>query len=123
MIRLYALRGAVCCDNTKESIAKNTCDMCRALFEKNKITEKNIVSMCFSVTSDLDALNPCTALRQGDVGLDTSAIALFCTQEAAIKGMTPRVIRVLVHCYMEENSSVTNVYINGAEVLRPDLAK
>jgi chorismate mutase len=30
------------------------------------------------------------------------------------------VIRLLIHCYMEEGRPLRHIYQNGAEVLRPD---
>ena len=35
--RLYAWRGAVCVENTAESITENVCLMCRELFSGNNI--------------------------------------------------------------------------------------
>ena len=44
-----------------------------------------------------------------------------CTQEAEITGMLKKVIRVLITGYFD--AKPIPVYANGAEVLRPDLAK
>lgn len=119
--RLYAIRGAVCASNTEEDIAKNVSEMCSRLFEKNKVQAEDVVSIQFTLTPDLDALNPAAALRSGSSGIDVSRIPLFVSAEASVKGMMPRVIRVLITAYLPEKSEVQNVYINGAEALRPDL--
>ncbi len=122
MTKLFALRGAVCAENTADSITENTVRLCTELFERNRLTTQDIVSLQFSVTEDIDALNPCTALRTHYRGaVDIAALPLFCTQEAAIRGASAHVIRLLAHVYMEENACLVPVYTGGAEVLRPDL--
>ena len=122
MTKLFALRGAVCAENTADSITENTVRLCTELFERNRLTTQDIVSLQFSVTEDIDVLNPCTALRTQYRGaVDIAALPLFCTQEAAIQGAPTHVIRLLAHVYMEENVRLVPVYTGGAEVLRPDL--
>ncbi len=118
--RLAAFRGAVCVENTAESITENVCLMCRELFSRNSIKAEDIVSLQFTVTNDITKLNPATALRRGDCGLDVSAVPLFCSQEAFIEGGMPLVVRALLTSYVEADSERHNVYLNGAEKLRPD---
>ena len=121
--RLAAFRGAVCVENTAESITENVCLMCRELFSRNKIKAEDIVSLQFTITDDITVLNPATALRRGNPGLDVSQVPLFCSQEAKIDGMMPKVIRVLLTSYVDEGTERQNVYLNGAEKLRPDFSK
>ncbi|MCR4579758.1 MAG: chorismate mutase [Treponema sp.] len=115
-----AIRGAITCDNTKESITDNVCLMCNEIIQQNNLTAADIISIQFSITKDLTVLNPATALRKGNMRIDVSDIALFCTQEAYIDGGIPFVVRVLVHTYMDQFANKKNVYLNGAEKLRPD---
>jgi chorismate mutase len=49
-------------------------------------------------------------------------MALFSVQEPYCKNSVERIIRVIIHCYLDEGSKVRHVYRNGAEVLRPDRA-
>ncbi|MBP3607723.1 MAG: chorismate mutase [Treponema sp.] len=121
--KLYAIRGATGAENNKDSILKNVSEMCKELFGKNKILPEDIVSVQFTVTNDLDEMNPAAALRRGDCGIDTSKLALFCSQEPNIKGSPEKMIRVLVTVYLPLESEVYHVYINGGEKLRPDFAK
>ncbi len=118
--RLAAFRGAVCVENTPESITENVCLMCRELFSRNSIKADDIVSLQFTITKDITKLNPATALRRGDCGLDVTAVPLFCSQEAEIEGGMPLVVRALLTAYTEEGLERRNVYLNGAEKLRPD---
>ena len=121
--RLAAFRGAVCVENTPQSITENVCLMCRKLFEGNNIKADDIVSLQFTITKDITKLNPATALRRGNCGLDVSAVPLFCSQEAEIEGMMPLVVRALLTAYVDGESERHNIYLNGAEKLRPDFIK
>ena len=118
--RLAAFRGAVCVENTKESITENVCLMCRELFSKNGIQAEDIVSLQFTITDDITVLNPATALRKGNPGIDVSQVPLFCSQEAKIDGGMKFVVRALLTAYVSEGAERYNVYLNGAEKLRPD---
>ncbi|MDR2485108.1 MAG: chorismate mutase [Treponema sp.] len=117
--RLNALRGATRCMNEEQDIILQVSALYDELLLKNNLQEMDIVSLLFSMTRDLDAKNPAAALRQSGRASDT---ALFTVQEAEVPGGLERVIRVLIHCYLEENAVPCHVYRNGAEVLRPDRA-
>ena len=115
--RLFALRGATRCINDSEDIKVHTTAMYDELLSQNKLAEEDIVSVIFSVTSDINAMNPATALRsQGRAG----KTALFVNQEANFAGSLDRIIRVLIHCYLDADRTPVHVYRNGAEALRPD---
>ena len=116
--RLFALRGATQCLNEAEDIQNQVLQMYDELLSKNNLTEDALVSVIFSVTSDLNAKNPASALRQKGRALNT---ALFVTREAQFQGSMEQVIRVIIHCYLEKNAIPIHVYRNGAELLRPDL--
>ena len=116
--RLFALRGATQCLNEAEDIQNQVLQMYDELLSKNNLTEDSLVSVIFSVTGDLNAKNPASALRQKGRASNT---ALFVTQEAYFPGGLERVIRLLIHCYLEVGEAPIHVYRNGAEVLRPDL--
>lgn len=122
-LKLVAIRGATCAENTKDSISNATVEMCNKIFAENNLKSENVVSMQFTLTKDLDEMNPCAALRFSSSNIDSSKIPLFCSQEAYIKNGLPKVIRVLITTYVEKNQDITHVYINGAEKLRPDFCK
>lgn len=115
--RLKALRGATQCKNDPRDITCQVGALYDELLVRNGLSEPDLVSIIFSVTADLDALNPAAALRQYGRAEET---ALFALQEAVVAGGLERTIRVLIHCYMEESAAVWHVYRNGAETLRPD---
>jgi len=114
--RLYAVRGAVCCVNTTESVSTEVPLLYAEILSRNSITEEDIVSVLFSVTGDITVMNPATALRAA--GMASSVPLLACTEQYFVGGL-PRVIRVLLTFY--GTVKPVPVYRNGAEVLRPDL--
>jgi chorismate mutase len=116
--RLSALRGACCCLNDEGDIRKQVKALYDELLELNNLDESGLVSVIFSMTADLDALNAAAALRREGRAEEA---ALFVTQEAAVKDSLAHTIRVLIHCYLDEQNAVpVHVYRNGAEILRPD---
>ena len=115
--RLFALRGATMCLNEEGDMRKQVTALYDELLRTNRLTEEDLVSVMFSVTGDLDAFNPATALRRE--GRAAEAV-LFATQEAHIKGGLERTVRLLIHCYLEKGVRPAHVYRNGAEILRPD---
>lgn len=117
--RFCALRGACQCQNTAEDIARQTISLYDRILEENKLPEDDIVSLIFSLTPDLDAMNPAAALRNSGRAGDS---ALFAVQEALVQGGLDRVIRVLIHCCLPAGTKLRHIYQNGAEVLRPDRA-
>jgi chorismate mutase len=115
--KLTALRGAVCVKNDPADIVTKIAHVYDLMIGRNGIREEDIVSLVFSVTADIDAKNPAAALRESGRARDLS---LFSVQEPSIKGGLPGVIRLMLHCYTEETATPRHVYVEGAEVLRPD---
>jgi chorismate mutase len=120
-MRLFGIRGAVCAENTANSILRAVDTLCSRIFSDNALSSENIVSIQFTLTGDLTAINPAAALRKSGVGDIARECALFCSLEPAIEGSLPRVIRLLILAYLPETSKPIHSYIEGAEVLRPDL--
>ena len=123
--RLYAFRAAICTKDNEEQIIEDVKKIYCSVIEKNGICPDDIVAIEFTTTPDITALNPATALRRS--GVDVGSAALFCALEAVFKGSLPSVIRMMLMAYVEPKGegkfSPQNVYLNGAEVLRPDLSK
>ena len=118
MKKLFALRGATQCKNTEDDICLQIGSMYDELLNRNALEEKDIVSCIFSVTGDINAINPSTALRMyKNIKVSEVPFALFSVQEPDVKNSLERTVRVIVHCYLEENYNPVHVYRNGAEVL------
>lgn len=123
MKKLNSIRGATQTKNTKEDIQKTVCDLCNKIVKENGLKSKDLVSIFFTVTKDITVLNPATALRIGNTEFDCTKCALFCAQECEIEGGSPLMIRVMITAYQSIFKQKKNIYINGAEKLRPDYVK
>ena len=117
---VFAVRGAIQVrSNAEKAIAEASARLVREMCKRNRIAENRIVSVIFSVTEDLTAGNPAAGLRR--TGFDRTP--LFCVQEARCDGGMPRVIRVLLTARSRRifGRRGVHVYLDGAEILRPDL--
>ncbi len=117
-MRLRALRGAITVDQNEEhAILDATEELVRELMARNELEADHMVSCIFTATDDLDAEFPAVAAR--NIGL--SAVPLLCAREIAVPGSLPRVIRLMLHCYAEDEAAPQHVYLREAERLREDL--
>lgn len=116
--KLRALRGAVCCEDNEAGISSAVVNLYSRILTENSLSEKDIVSIQFTVTSDIKALNPASALRKQGFVENT---ALFCALEPCMEGSLPKTIRILIYYYSRKKP--IHIYMGGAEVLRPDLIR
>jgi chorismate mutase len=117
-MKLRALRGATTVErNDADAILSATEELVREVMERNSLGPDQMVSCIFTCTNDLDAEFPAVAAR--DMGL--SAVPLLCAREIDVPGALPRVIRLLLHCYVEPEAEPKHVYLREAESLRRDL--
>ncbi len=114
-----AIRGATTVkNNTREEILDATSELVQEIMERNGITRENIISIIFSVTSDLDAAFPATAARQ--MGFDR--VAMLSTYEMDVPDSLRKCIRVLMHIQTDKkNDELAYVYLKEAKKLRPDI--
>lgn len=113
---MQAIRGAISVNlNTKKEILVQSKKLIQAIIDKNNLTEKQIVSIIFSVTKDLTMAYPAAAAR--NMGLVHTP--LFCLQEMHVKGSMKKCIRVLMH--VEDCQQITHCYLEKAQTLRSDL--
>ncbi|MEA2169440.1 MAG: chorismate mutase [Solirubrobacteraceae bacterium] len=118
-MRLHALRGATSVEaDERQAILDATAELMRAVIERNALQTEDLVSCLFTATPDLHAEFPAVAARQ--IGL--SGVPLMCAQELDVPGALPRIIRVMVHCYLAEGLEPQHVYLGEARALRLDLS-
>ena len=117
-MKLQALRGAITVDeNEARAILDATEELLRELMERNSLPPERMVSCIFTCTDDLDAEFPAVAARE----LGLSSVPLLCAREIAVPGSLPRVIRLMLHCYADDEAAPQHVYLREAERLREDL--
>ena len=118
-MRLYALRGATSVQaDERQAILSATTELMHELLGRNGLAAEDLVSCLFTLTPDLHAEFPAVAAR--NIGL--SQVPLLCAREIPVPGALPRVIRVLIHCYVRDGHEPEHVYLGEAVKLRLDLA-
>ena len=116
---LRALRGATTATaNSREAIQEAVEELLNALVERNNLSGEHILSLTFSVTTDLDACFPAAIARQRP-GWD--GVALLDCQQMAVAGDLKRCIRLLAHVWLQQPAR--HAYLRDAAKLRPDLAQ
>ena len=115
-----AIRGATTVDeDTRDQVERRTRTLIEALLERNDLDADDLVSIVFTTTSDIRSQFPATAAR----GLGLDQVPLLGAMEADVDGGLARCIRVLVTCYTTRaRKELRHVYLEGATVLRRDLA-
>jgi chorismate mutase len=118
MARLHALRGATTVDrNEAEAITGATEWLMREIMKRNDLRPDDVVSCIFTLTDDLDAEFPAVAARN----LGFNHVPLLCAREIPVPDALPRVIRVLMHYYADDEHQTKHVYLGEARRLRSDL--
>jgi chorismate mutase len=116
--RLFALRGAIDVpDNDADAILDVTSRLIGEILERNSLDPADLLSCIFTVTDDLDAQFPAVAARR----LGFTHVALLCAREIPVPGSMPRVIRLLLHYYADEDHRPQPVYLGKTGALRDDL--
>ena len=119
--QLRALRGATTASaNSAEAIAEAVSELLDVLVERNGLEGPQLLSVTFSVTTDLDACFPAAIARRRP-GWDS--VALLDCQQMAVAGDLPRCIRLLAHAWLAADQPVRHAYLREAARLRPDLAQ
>lgn len=119
--RVRAIRGATTVpDNSIAAMTDAVTELLNALESNNPITADAMISVTFSVTSDLDAIFPAAIARQRP-GWDR--VPLLDVQHMHVSNSLPMCIRFLIHTYMAiPQAEIYHPYLRGASELRPDWA-
>jgi len=112
-----AIRGAICAENTADSILARTKMLLDEIILVNSLEIEQIISVTFTCTKDLDAVYPAVAARE--MGLVDAS--LMCMQEMDVAGAMQGLVRVQVLAGMQ--GKARHVYLGRAKSLRPDIAQ
>ncbi|EUJ52367.1 chorismate mutase [Listeria rocourtiae] len=121
MIR--GIRGATTVvENTPEAIYEATVALFQAIVTENNLTPDVISSVLTSVTSDLNAAFPAKPIREL---AGFQFVPVMGVMEIPVTGALAMCIRLMVNAEVGEvvQKDVVHVYLEGAKVLRPDLAQ
>ena len=116
-----AIRGAIQVDaDEREAILEGTAELVAEVISRNELTADDVISVLFTVTSDLTAEFPALAARKTGF----HAVPLICATEIPVPGAMPRVVRLMAHVETDRpRSEIQHVYLRGAVALRLDIAQ
>jgi len=116
-VTIRAVRGAtqVAADE-REVVLAGARELVTEVMRRNDLTPDRFISVLFTATRDLTSVAPALAARQ----LGLHEVALMCAQEMYVDGSMPRVVRLMAHLETDREQ-LSNVYLNGTEVLRKDV--
>lgn len=116
-----AIRGATTVNkNDKDEILNETKILIEKIVRLNNLDFKDMVSIIFTMTRDLDEVYPSVAVRE-IMGIKNIPLLNF--EEKYIKGSLEKCIRVLIHINSnKDKSDIIHVYLNEAKNLRLDLS-
>ena len=115
---LCALRGATTCENNSvDSITSALEELLFELVSRNNLIPDQIISVTFSVTSDLDACFPASIARKKS---GWEKIALLDCQQMFVKDDLSKCIRLLAYVSLPNEQIPENPYLGEAKNLRPD---
>lgn len=121
-MKVLAIRGATTVtSNNKNEILKETSKLIKTIILKNELNNEDIISMCFTMTKDLDAVYPSVAVREL---LDIHDTPMLNFEEKYIQESLEKCIRVIMYVNSEKTKSdINHVYLNESKGLRKDLTK
>jgi chorismate mutase len=117
--RFRAIRGATsAAADTPAAILEATRELLLAIVTRNALAQDEIVSVIFTVTTDLSSAYPAQAARE----LGWNEVPLLCMTEIPVPHGPARCIRILMHVeFPTVRERVEHVYLHAARQLRPDL--
>jgi len=119
-MNVRGIRGATTVEaNTAKQIEDATYEMLSKIIYLNSINEDNVISVTFSITSDLNQLYPSVVLREHFNWNDTPILNF---EEKDIVNSLEKCIRVLIYIHSDkQKKDMVHVYLKDAKKLRPDL--
>ncbi|MDF5737960.1 chorismate mutase [Nostoc sp.] len=116
--QMRAIRGATTVsENTVEAMREMVTELLDELENRNQFQPRDMISVTFSVTRDLDAIFP-AAIARARPGWDN--VAMLDVQQMHVEGSLERCIRFLIHTYLPASASIHHIYLRNAANLRPD---
>ena len=115
---ITAIRGATTSSgNTVKEIENSVIELIDELISRNNLDPKNILSITFSVTKDLDACFPASIARKC-FGLES--VAFLDCQQMYVPNDVDFCIRLMALVICPNKGTINHPYLRGASNLRTD---
>ncbi|MCL2350503.1 MAG: chorismate mutase [Defluviitaleaceae bacterium] len=115
---MIAIRGAICAENTPQSIESHAAELLTEIFKANDLNIEDIIAITFTCTKDLNAAYPARAAR----AMGLAYASLMCVQEMDVQNSLQKCIRVQVLAQKDaRQNEAKHIYLGAVKALRPDL--
>ena len=116
--KITFIRGATTAsENSPEAIEEAVVELINELISRNNLIKKNLLSITFTATKDLDACFPASIARKCN-GLDS--VAFLDCQQMYVANDVDFCIRIMAQVLLPPNNPIKHPYLNGAAKLRTD---
>ena len=116
--KLSFIRGATTATgNSIEEIESAVVELIDELISRNNLLEKDLLSITFTVTKDLDACFPASVARKCN---NLNKVALLDCQQMFVPNDIDFCIRLMAQVLLPANTPIKHPYLRGASKLRPD---
>ena len=116
--KIIIIRGATTASgNTVLEIEDAVVELIDELILRNSINKKNLLSITFTATKDLDACFPASIARKCN-GLDS--VAFLDCQQMHVANDVNFCIRIMAQVLFPPNNTAKHPYLRGASKLRTD---
>ncbi len=116
--KITFIRGATTATgNSVEEIEDAVVELIDELISRNNLIKKNLLSITFTATKDLDACFPASIARKCN-GLDS--VAFLDCQQMYVTNDADFCIRIMAQVLLPSNNPVKHPYLRGATKLRMD---
>ena len=116
--KITFIRGATTASgNSVEEIEEAVVELINELISRNNLNKRNLLSIIFTSTKDLDACFPASIARKCN-GLDS--VAFLDCQQMYVSSDVKFCIRIMAQVLLSQNSAAKHPYLRGASKLRTD---
>ena len=116
--KITFIRGATTASgNSAREIEVAVVELINELISRNNLIKKNLLSIIFTSTKDLNACFPASIARKCN-GLDS--VAFLDCQQMYVPDDVDFCIRIMAQVLLPSNNSVQHPYLRGASKLRAD---
>ena len=116
--KITFIRGATTASgNSVREIEAAVVELINELISRNNLIKKNLLSIIFTSTKDLNACFPASIARKCN-GLDS--VAFLDCQQMHVPDDVDFCIRIMAQVLLPSNNSVQHPYLRGASKLRTD---
>ena len=116
--KIKIIRGATTASgNSVKEIEDAVVELINELISRNNLIEKNLLSITFTATKDLDACFPASIARKCN---ELDSVAFLDCQQMYVSNDVNFCIRIMAQVLLPSNNPINHPYLRGASKLRAD---